>query len=176
VQTTIATYRLASQTFKYPLHLGVTEAGTLVRGAVQSSAALGVLLSEGIGDTVRISLAADPVEEVRVAKTLLESLGLRQPGPRVIACPSCARAEVEVIQLANEVERRAQLLKGDISISVMGCVVNGPGEAVEADFGITGGKNKGAIYVNGKAIRTVSESDLVSELFSEIRARRPECF
>jgi (E)-4-hydroxy-3-methylbut-2-enyl-diphosphate synthase len=175
VLMTIATYRLASQRFNYPLHLGVTEAGTLVRGTVQSSAALSVLLSEGIGDTIRISLAADPVEEIRVAKTLLESLGLRQPGVRVIACPSCACADVDVIRLANEVEKRAhETLKGDISISVMGCVVNGPGEAVEADFGITGGKQKGAVYVAGKPIRTVAEGDLVEELFSEIRRVRPE--
>jgi (E)-4-hydroxy-3-methylbut-2-enyl-diphosphate synthase len=168
VPAMIAAYRLASKTFDYPLHLGVTEAGTLLRGSVCNAMGIGTLLQEGIGDTLRVSLSADPVEEVKVARMILEGLGLRRFGPRVISCPSCGRAEVNVFQLANEVETRAMKLKEPITISVLGCVVNGPGEAHEADFGITGGKEKGIIYVGGKQVRVVPEDKLVDELFVEI--------
>lgn len=172
VPTMVAAYRLASQTFDYPLHLGVTEAGTLLRGSVYNAIGVGTLLQEGIGDTIRISLSAESVEEVKVARFILEALGLGKFGPRVVACPSCGRAEVDVFKLANEVETRAMKLKDPMTISVLGCVVNGPGEAHESDFGITGGKEKGMIYVDGKQERVVSEKELVDQLFSEIEKRK----
>ncbi|MBI4115356.1 MAG: flavodoxin-dependent (E)-4-hydroxy-3-methylbut-2-enyl-diphosphate synthase [Candidatus Omnitrophica bacterium] len=172
VPTMVAAYRLASQTFDYPLHLGVTEAGTLLRGSVYNAIGVGTLLQEGIGDTIRISLTADPVEEVKVGRFILESLGLRRLGPRVVSCPSCGRAEVDVFKLAEEVEARAMELKDPLTISVLGCVVNGPGEAHESDFGITGGKDKGMIYIDGQQHRVVDEKKLVDELFKEIDARK----
>jgi (E)-4-hydroxy-3-methylbut-2-enyl-diphosphate synthase len=168
VATMVAAYRLASKKFNYPLHLGVTEAGTLLRGSVYNAIGVGTLLQEGIGDTIRISLSAESVEEVKVARFILEAVGLRKFGPRVVACPSCGRAEVDVFKLANEVETRAMKLKDPMTISVLGCVVNGPGEAHESDFGITGGKEKGMIYVDGKQKRVVSEKKLVDELFNDI--------
>ncbi|MBI1977702.1 MAG: flavodoxin-dependent (E)-4-hydroxy-3-methylbut-2-enyl-diphosphate synthase [Candidatus Omnitrophica bacterium] len=172
VPTMVQAYRLASKKFDYPLHLGVTEAGTLLRGSVYNAIGVGTLLQEGIGDTIRISLSAESVEEVKVARFILEALGLRKFGPRVVACPSCGRAEVDVFKLANEVETRAMKLKDPITISVLGCVVNGPGEAHESDFGITGGKEKGMIYINGKQERVVSEEQLVDQLFSEIEKKK----
>lgn len=174
VPTMVQAYRLASERFDYPLHLGVTEAGTLLRGSVYNAIGVGTLLQEGIGDTIRISLSADSVEEVKVARLILEALGLRKFGPRVVACPSCGRAEVDVFKLANEVETRAMKLKDPMTISVLGCVVNGPGEAHESDFGITGGKEKGMIYVDGKQERVVSEEKLVDELFSEVEKRKKQ--
>lgn len=173
VPTMIAAYRLASQKFDYPLHLGVTEAGTLLRGSIYNSIGIGTLLQEGIGDTVRVSLTADPVEEVKVAKMILESLDLRQ-GVRVISCPTCGRTEIDAAKLALEVESRAVKLEGPLTIAVMGCAVNGPGEAQGADFAITGGRGKGVIYVAGKQERTVDEAHLVDELFKEIEKRRPQ--
>ena len=174
VPTMVAAYRLASRTFDYPLHLGVTEAGTLLRGSVYNAIGVGTLLQEGIGDTIRISLTADPVEEVKVGRFILESLGLRRLGPRVISCPSCGRAEVDVFKLVEEVEGRAMKLKDPLTISVLGCVVNGPGEAHESDFGITGGKDKGMIYIDGEQRRVVDEKSLVDELFKDISKRHPE--
>ncbi|MFA6601119.1 MAG: flavodoxin-dependent (E)-4-hydroxy-3-methylbut-2-enyl-diphosphate synthase [Candidatus Omnitrophota bacterium] len=171
VPTMIRAYRLASARFDYPLHLGVTEAGTLLRGSVYSAIGIGTLLGEGIGDTLRVSLTADSREEIRVAKMILEALGLRK-GVRVISCPSCGRAEVNVLKLAEEVEKRAMSLKRPVTISVLGCAVNGPGEAHESDFGVTGGKDKGAIYVDGKPLRVVDEAKLVDELFSEIEKKQ----
>ena len=170
VPTMIAAYRLASKTFDYPLHLGVTEAGTLLRGSVYNAIGIGTLLQDGIGDTIRVSLTAESVEEMKVGKMILEALGLRK-GVRVISCPSCGRAEVDVFKLAAEVESRAMHLKEPLTISVLGCVVNGPGEAHESDFGITGGKEKGMIYINGKQYRVVDEKSLVDELFKEIEER-----
>lgn len=167
VPTMIASYKLASQTFPYPLHLGVTEAGTLQRGSIYNAIGIGTLLQEGIGDTMRVSLTAESVEEIKVAKMILESLNLRK-GVRVISCPSCGRAEVDVFKLAAEVESRAMQLKDPLTISVLGCVVNGPGEAHESDFGITGGKDRGMIYIDGKQHRVVEEGNLVDELFKEI--------
>ncbi len=167
VPTMIASYRLASKAFDYPLHLGVTEAGTLLRGSVYNAIGIGTLLQEGIGDTMRVSLTAESVEEIKTAKMILEALGLRK-GVRVVSCPSCGRAEVDVFKLANEVESRAMKLTNPMTISVLGCVVNGPGEAHESDFGITGGKDKGMIYINGKQHRVVDEAALVDELFKEI--------
>ena len=172
VPTMVEAYRLASKTFDYPLHLGVTEAGTLLRGSVYNAIGVGTLLQEGIGDTVRISLTADPVEEIKVARFILEALGLRRLGPRVVSCPSCGRAEVDVFKLADEVEARAMKLKDPLTISVLGCVVNGPGEAHESDFGITGGKDKGMIYVDGQQHRVVDEEKLVDELFKEIEDKK----
>jgi (E)-4-hydroxy-3-methylbut-2-enyl-diphosphate synthase len=168
VPTMIESYRLASKAFDYPLHLGVTEAGTLLRGSVYNAIGVGSLLYDGIGDTIRISLTAETVEEIKVAKFILEALNLRKFGPRVIACPSCGRAEVDVFKLAHEVESRAMKLKDPMVISVLGCVVNGPGEAHESDFGITGGKDKGMIYKDGKQERVVPEEKLVDELFRDI--------
>jgi len=172
VPSMIEAYRLASKTFDYPLHLGVTEAGTLMRGSINNAIGIGTLLEEGIGDTLRVSLSAHPAEEVKAARFILEALGIRKFGPTVISCPSCGRAEVDVFKLANEVERRAMKLKGPMTISVLGCVVNGPGEAQESDFGITGGKEKGIIYVDGQQIRAVPEAQLVDELFHEIEKRK----
>lgn len=172
VPTMLSAYRLAAKTFDYPLHLGVTEAGTLLRGSVYNAIGVGTLLQEGIGDTIRISLSAESVEEVKVARFILEALGLRKFGPRVVACPSCGRAEVDVFKLANEVETEAMKLKDPMTISVLGCVVNGPGEAHESDFGITGGKGKGMIYVDGKQERVVPEKELVNELFREIKKKK----
>lgn len=168
VPAMVHAYRLANEQFLYPLHLGVTEAGTLVRGSVYNAIGIGTLLQEGIGDTIRVSLTADPVEEVKTAKMILESLDLR-PGVRVISCPTCGRAQVDVAKLAKEVEARAEGLKGPLTIAVMGCVVNGPGEAQGSDFAITGGKKKGILYVNGRQKRVVDEGKLVNELFNEIQ-------
>lgn len=167
VPNMVASYRLASKTFPYPLHLGVTEAGSLLRGSIYNAIGIATLLQEGIGDTMRVSLTAESVEEIKVAKMILEALNLRK-GVRVISCPSCGRAEVDVFKLAGEVENRAMKLKDPLTISVLGCVVNGPGEAHESDFGITGGKDKGMIYINGQQHRVVDEHALVDELFKEI--------
>lgn len=169
VTTAISAYRLLATETDYPLHLGITEAGTLLTGAVRSAVGLGVLLAEGIGDTLRVSLAADPVEEVRVAYEILRSLGIRGFGPEVIACPTCARVEIDVIALANEVERRLKrFCKEPIKVAVMGCPVNGPGEASEADVAIAGGRSSGIIYREGKAVRRVPADKMLDELCSEI--------
>jgi len=171
VPNMIAAYRLASQKFDYPLHLGVTEAGTLLRGSIYNAIGIGTLLQEGIGDTLRVSLTADSVEEIRTAKMILEALEIRR-GVRVVSCPSCGRAEVDVFKLADAVEARAMKLKDPMTISVLGCVVNGPGEAHESDFGITGGKDKGMIYIDGKQHRVVGEEKLVDELFADIERKK----
>ena len=143
-----------------------------MRGSVYNAIGVGTLLQEGIGDTIRISLSAESVEEIKVGRFILEAVGLRKFGPRVVACPSCGRAEVDVFKLANEVETRAMKFDDPMTISVLGCVVNGPGEAHESDFGITGGKEKGMIYIDGKQERMVSEEKLVDELFNEIKKRK----
>jgi (E)-4-hydroxy-3-methylbut-2-enyl-diphosphate synthase len=164
----IAAYRLASETFDHPLHLGVTEAGPPPAGLVKGTAGIGALLAEGIGDTIRFSLTADPVEEARAGRQLLESLGLRErKGLDLIACPSCGRAQVDVIAVAKEAQEALEKLNLPIQVAVMGCVVNGPGEAREADIGIAAGKQKGHLFIRGKIIRVVPEADMVQALVDE---------
>jgi (E)-4-hydroxy-3-methylbut-2-enyl-diphosphate synthase len=151
----------------YPFHLGVTEAGTPRAGSVRSAIGIGILLSEGIGDTIRVSLAADPKEEVPVCWDILATLNLRQRGPTLVACPTCGRIEIELIPLANKVEAHFQKLGKPITVAVMGCVVNGPGEAKMADLGIAGGKGRGVIFRKGEIVKTVDEKDFMSALIEE---------
>ncbi|HEU4449962.1 MAG TPA: flavodoxin-dependent (E)-4-hydroxy-3-methylbut-2-enyl-diphosphate synthase [Gaiellaceae bacterium] len=168
VPTMIRAYRLLAERAPYPLHLGVTEAGPPSTGAVKSAVGVGSLLMDGIGDTIRISLTADPVEEVRVAWEILKSLGLRERGPVMIACPSCGRDNVGVWHLAEAVEERLRDYRQAFEVAVMGCAVNGPGEAGDADFGIAGGRDTGFIYAHGRVLRKVESDVLVEELFREI--------
>ena len=167
VLNTIECYRLLSQRCDYPLHLGVTEAGGVLRGAIKSSVGMGVLLSEGIGDTLRVSLTAAPEEEMTVAWELLRALGLRQRGPEIISCPTCGRTEIDLIGLAQEVERRLRTETAPIKVAVMGCVVNGPGEAREADLGMAGGRDKGIIFRKGEVIRSVRGQEALLAAFME---------
>ncbi len=166
--TTYNTYKLVSQKCDYPLHLGVTEAGTRYNGIIKSSAVLGGLLLDGIGDTIRISLTDDPIEEVKAGIALLKSLGLRSGGPTIVSCPTCGRTRINLIKIADEVERRLANCDKNIKVAVMGCVVNGPGEAREADIGIAGGEGCGVIIKKGEIIKKVDESKLVDELINEI--------
>jgi (E)-4-hydroxy-3-methylbut-2-enyl-diphosphate synthase len=164
----IAAYRLASETFEHPLHLGVTEAGPPPAGLIKATAGIATLLSEGIGDTIRYSLTADPVEEAIAGRKLLESLGLRErKGLDLIACPSCGRAEIDVIAVAKEAERALEERKIPLQVAVMGCVVNGPGEARGADLGIAAGKHKGHLFIRGKIVRVVPEDEMVEALVTE---------
>ncbi len=164
----IAAYRLASETFDHPLHLGVTEAGPLPGGLLKGTAGIATLLAEGIGDTLRYSLTADPVEEARAGRTLLESLGLRErKGLDLIACPSCGRSEIDVIKVANEAQEALNALDVPLQVAVMGCVVNGPGEARHADLGIAAGKHRGHLFIQGQIIRVVPEDEMVSALVDE---------
>jgi (E)-4-hydroxy-3-methylbut-2-enyl-diphosphate synthase len=164
----IDAYRLLSETVDYPLHLGVTEAGPLPGGLVKSTVGIGTLLAEGIGDTIRFSLTADPVEEARAGRQLLEALGLRErKGLDLIACPSCGRAEVDVIGVANEAQDALAERNIPLQVAVMGCVVNGPGEAREADLGIAAGRGKGHLFVKGKVVRVVPEAQMVDALVEE---------
>ena len=168
VPLTIAAYRLMSETVDYPLHLGITEAGTVRTGVIKSAVGIGALLAEGIGDTIRVSLTADPVEEVKAGIAILRALGLRRGGVRFISCPTCGRTEIDLIGLATEVEQRLQNVHKDITVAVMGCVVNGPGEAREADFGIAGGKGKGLLFKKGEVIGTYPYDRLCDALLEEI--------
>ncbi|HOD17963.1 MAG TPA: flavodoxin-dependent (E)-4-hydroxy-3-methylbut-2-enyl-diphosphate synthase [Candidatus Cloacimonadota bacterium] len=169
----IQSYRLLSQKVDYPLHLGVTEAGSEYNGLVKSAAAIGTLLSEGIGDTIRVSLTADPVREVIAAKAILRALELR-PGLNIISCPTCGRTQINLIDLVKETEGALQPWQNyDFTVAVMGCAVNGPGEASHADFGIAGGKGEGLLFAQGKIVRKVPEKDLVSELVNLIKERYP---
>lgn len=163
----IQTYRLLAERGDWPLHLGVTEAGPAFQGTIKSSVAFGVLLAEGIGDTIRVSLSAPPIEEVRVGLQILESLNLRQRRLEIVSCPSCGRAQVDVYTLAEQVTEGLQGLKVPLRVAVMGCVVNGPGEARDADLGVASGNGKGQIFVKGKVVRTVPESEIVPTLLSE---------
>jgi (E)-4-hydroxy-3-methylbut-2-enyl-diphosphate synthase len=168
VPTTIRAYQMIAKKTSYPLHLGVTEAGLPRTGAIRSAVGIGVLLYQGIGDTIRVSLSAHPCEEVFVAYEILKSLGLRQRGPTLVSCPSCGRAEVDIIALAEAVSRRLAEITKPIKVAVMGCVVNGPGEAKEADVGIACGKGKGAIFRKGKVVGTVGEDKFADALMREI--------
>jgi (E)-4-hydroxy-3-methylbut-2-enyl-diphosphate synthase len=167
VVTIDANRRLAREV-PYPLHLGVTEAGTPWTGSIRSAVALGALLAEGVGDTIRVSLTGDPVEEVRVGLEILRSLELAPSGPRLISCPTCGRTQLALEPLALEVERRLQELGAEVEVAVMGCVVNGPGEARKADFGIAGGKGEGVIFARGRPVKKVPQDRLVDELFALI--------
>lgn len=170
VNATIETYRLLAQMIpRIPLHIGVTEAGTAMQGMVKSSAGLGILLAEGIGDTLRISLTDDPVLEVRAAWALLNALDLRQRTPEIISCPTCGRCEVDLIPIAQRVERELAQVCKPLKVAVMGCVVNGPGEAKDADVGVACGRGQGAIFRNGKIIRKVSEDEIVPALLEELQ-------
>jgi (E)-4-hydroxy-3-methylbut-2-enyl-diphosphate synthase len=164
-------YRMLAQKTDYPFHLGVTEAGTPKKGSIKSAVGIGVLLAEGIGDTIRVSLTGDPVEEVFVAKEILRTLGLRKEGIELISCPTCGRTQIELISIAEQVEKGLAGLETSrpITVAVMGCVVNGPGEAREADFGIAGGKGTGLLFKKGEIIRKLPENQLVEALVSEVK-------
>jgi (E)-4-hydroxy-3-methylbut-2-enyl-diphosphate synthase len=164
----IESYRKISKLVDYPLHLGVTEAGTVWRGSIKSSVGIGTLLCEGIGDTIRVSLTGDPVEEIKVGKEILKSIGLLSEGVEFVSCPTCGRTQIDLISIAKEVENRLSGSKKNIKVAIMGCVVNGPGEAREADIGIAGGKGEGLIFKKGKIIKKVKEENLVEELINEI--------
>ncbi len=168
VQTTIDAYRLMSEKCNYPLHLGVTEAGTTRMGIIKSSVGIGALLSEGIGDTIRVSLTADPVEEIYAAKDILSALGMRKEGVQFVSCPTCGRTRIDLVGLANKVEQALRGVEKNIKVAVMGCVVNGPGEAREADIGLAGGDGCAVIFKKGEVIRKVSEEQALSALLEEI--------
>ena len=168
VLDTIAAYRLLAQACDYPLHIGVTEAGGLMRGTVKSAVGLGILLHEGIGDTLRVSLTADPVEEVGVAWEILRALGLRSRGPEIISCPTCGRTEIDLFALAHAVEDRLATSTADIKVAVMGCVVNGPGEAREADIGIAGGKGEAVLFIHGQPIKKLTGDNILDQFMEEI--------
>ena len=168
VKMMIDAYRLMSESCDYPLHLGVTESGTTFRGTIKSSIGIGTLLAEGIGDTIRVSLTSDPIEEIKVAKEMLIALELRESGMQFISCPTCGRTQINLIKIAEEVERRLENCNKNIKVAVMGCIVNGPGEAREADIGIAGGNGEGIIFKKGKLIRKVKEENLVEALLEEI--------
>lgn len=170
VSTTIQAYQLIADKIPYPLHLGITEAGLPRFGAIRSAVGIGILLYQGIGDTIRVSLTAHPCEEVFVAYEILKSLGLRQRGPTLVSCPSCGRAEVDVVALAEAVDKHLQKITKAIKVAVMGCVVNGPGEARDADVGIACGKGKGILFKKGRKIGVVGEKDFVTALMAEVNS------
>jgi (E)-4-hydroxy-3-methylbut-2-enyl-diphosphate synthase len=168
VWKTIDAYRLLASKVDYPFHIGITETGTIFSGTVKSSVGLGILLAEGLGDTVRVSLTGDPVEEVRVAWAILKALKLRERGVNIISCPTCGRIKLDAIKLATEIEKRLSHIIDPINIAVMGCVVNGPGEAIESDIGIAGGDGVGLLYVGGKVVRKVKEEEIVDVVVGEV--------
>jgi (E)-4-hydroxy-3-methylbut-2-enyl-diphosphate synthase len=170
VPTTIQVYQSIADKMPYPLHLGVTEAGLARTGAIRSAIGIGILLYQGIGDTIRVSLTAHPCEEVFVAYEILKGLGLRERGPTLVSCPSCGRAEVDIIALAEAVNQRLAKISEPIKVAVMGCVVNGPGEARDADVGIAGGKGKGAMFRKGKVVGTVSEDKFLAAIMAEVNS------
>ncbi len=169
VMKTVDAYRLFSETYRYPTHIGISEAGPSFSGTVKSAVGLGILLSEGIGNTMRVSLTADPVEEVKVAYEILKSLHIRQTGPELISCPTCGRCKVDIRGIVEKVEAKLDRIDKPIKVAVMGCVVNGPGEAREADIGIAGGKGMGILFKNGKVVKTLKERELFSTLMREIK-------
>lgn len=171
----IKAHELLADKTDYPLHIGITEAGTLLRGTVKSAVGLGVILYEGIGDTIRVSLTGDPLEEIKAAREILKSLGLRKGGVEVVSCPTCGRTEIDLIGLANQVEGLVERYSDlDVRVAVMGCVVNGPGEAREADFGVAGGKGAGVLIRKGEVIRTMPENELLPALEAELQRVRAE--
>ncbi|MEI6126658.1 MAG: flavodoxin-dependent (E)-4-hydroxy-3-methylbut-2-enyl-diphosphate synthase [Pseudomonadota bacterium] len=172
VRTTVDAYRLLSKKTRYPLHVGITEAGTAFSGTIKSSIGLGILLDEGIGDTLRVSLSADPVEEVRVGYEILKCLGLRKKGPELISCPTCARRQIDVISMAKTIEKKLAGFTLPVRIAVMGCEVNGPGEAKEADVGIAGSRKIGVIFKKGVIVKRCSKENLLHEFFNELYALR----
>ncbi|GFO67836.1 4-hydroxy-3-methylbut-2-en-1-yl diphosphate synthase (flavodoxin) [Geomonas limicola] len=174
VVRTLEAYRLLSEAIDYPLHIGVTEAGTTLTGAVKSSVGLGILLHQGIGDTMRVSLTGDPVDEVRVAYDILKALGLRSRGINFVSCPTCGRCQIDLIPVAEEVERRLADLDAKFTVAVMGCAVNGPGEAREADFGIAGGKGEGLLFKHGEIVRKVPAAELADALVEEVQKAATE--
>ncbi|MBW1788063.1 MAG: flavodoxin-dependent (E)-4-hydroxy-3-methylbut-2-enyl-diphosphate synthase [Deltaproteobacteria bacterium] len=169
VMDTITAYRLLSERVDYPLHLGVTEAGTLIAGTVKSAMAIGFLLAGGIGDTFRVSLTRDPVEEVRVAYEILRALGLRRRGPEIISCPTCGRCEIDLFSLVDKVEQALSDVTASPKVAIMGCVVNGPGEAREADVGVAGGRKQGILFKRGRVLKKVPERELADALIAEVR-------
>ena len=168
IQTTVNAYKKLSSLVDYPLHIGITEAGTIFSGAIKSAIGIGILLYEGIGDTIRVSLTGDPVEEVIVAYKILNYLGIRRRGVEIISCPTCGRTDIDVNRLATTVEKKLSHIKKYLKIAVMGCVVNGPGEAKEADIGIAGGKGVGLIFKKGKIIKKLPEDKLIDALINEV--------
>jgi (E)-4-hydroxy-3-methylbut-2-enyl-diphosphate synthase len=169
VTRTVEAYRLLSSQVRYPLHVGITEAGPLLPGAVKSAIGIGLLLADGIGDTIRVSLTALPVREVQAAYAILRALDLRQRGVEIISCPTCSRTEIDLIGLARKVERALARVQEPLKVAVMGCVVNGPGEAREADIGIAGGRGRGILFKKGKKVGAFDEEDLLPALVYEIR-------
>jgi len=167
---TIESYRLISEKVNYPLHIGVTEAGTLWSGTIKSSIGIGTLLSEGIGDTIRVSLTGDVLDEVKVGREILKTLGYIKEGIKFISCPTCGRTQINLIKIAEEVEKKLEKCEKNIKVAIMGCIVNGPGEAREADIGIAGGNGEGLIFKKGIVIKKVKEENLVEELMKEIRS------
>ena len=165
----VKAHELISEKTNYPLHVGITESGTLYSGNIKSSVGLGIILHEGIGDTIRVSLTGDPVEEIRTANLILKTLGLRKGGISLVSCPTCGRTQIDLISLANKAEKIVEKYNADIKVAVMGCAVNGPGEAKEADLGIAGGKGEGLIIKKGEIIRKVPEEDLLSEFEKELQ-------
>ncbi len=168
VMDMVKAYRLLADKISYPLHLGVTEAGTLVSGTVKSTLGIGLLLAQGIGDTIRVSLTSDPTDEVRVAYAILRGLKLRERGVELISCPTCGRCEIDLIGLTHEVEKRLLRVKTPLKVAIMGCVVNGPGEAKEADVGIAGGRGQGILFKKGEIVEKIPETNLMSRLLEEI--------
>jgi (E)-4-hydroxy-3-methylbut-2-enyl-diphosphate synthase len=170
VITMVEAYRELSSKSDYPLHLGVTEAGSIVNAAIKSSIGMGILMYEGIGDTIRVSITGDPVSEIHVAYGILRAMGIRKIGPDIISCPTCGRCEIDMFKLTQEVEAKLTGLKEYIKIALMGCVVNGPGEAAEADIGIAGGRNYGMLFKKGQIIRKIKEEEFVTTLLDEIHS------
>lgn len=164
----VEAYQKASKEFNYPLHLGITEAGTAFSGTIKSSIGLGVLLREGIGDTLRVSLSDDPVEEIKVCKEILKNCNLLTNIPKLVSCPTCGRIQYDLIPIAKEIESFLQTINSDITVAIMGCAVNGPGEAREADIGIAGGKNEGLLFKKGETVRKIKQEDMIEELKKEI--------
>jgi (E)-4-hydroxy-3-methylbut-2-enyl-diphosphate synthase len=169
VLSSIYSYKMMAHKVDYPLHLGITEAGTLLKGTIKSSVGLGILLYEGLGDTIRVSLTGEPLDEVKVGFEILKSLNLRKGGINLISCPTCGRTQIDLINIAKEIEEKLANIKKPLKVAVMGCIVNGPGEAREADIGIAGGNKRVAIFKKGEIIKTVSEKDAVFELIGEIK-------